>query len=262
MVGGAAQKSSYTVREGDEVDFTPGDLPTLRAFPEDLPVQVLYADADVVAVNKPAGIVVHAGAGNHSGTLVNALLHHFESLSNVSGEERPGIVHRLDRDTSGVLLVARTDSAHRSLAAQFAAREVEKIYLALVEGVMGPSQGRVTASIARDPMRRIRMTAALGHGRSAVTYYQARERLPKHTYLEVKIGTGRTHQIRVHMASLGHPVAGDTLYGARKSTFDRFFLHAHKIVFTSPSTGERISLESPLPPELEQWLSLARQVET
>ncbi len=258
LVNGRAQRSSHVLRTGDAVVFSPGALPVLHAFAEDLPIEVLYQDDDVIAVNKPAGMVVHAGSGNHSGTLVNAVLHHFGTLSNVSGEDRPGIVHRIDRETSGVILVARTDFAHRSIAGQFAAREVEKVYLALVQGVAGPSQGKIELPIARDPVRRIRMTTSTGQGRSAVTWWRVIERLPHHTLVEVRIGTGRTHQIRVHMSSAGHPVAGDILYGAKAAGHGRFFLHAHRLVFTSPSGGQRITIESPLAPELVEWLRLLR----
>jgi 23S rRNA pseudouridine1911/1915/1917 synthase len=199
-------------------------------------------------------MVVHTGAGQHSGTLVNALLHRFGKLSTAGGDLRPGIVHRLDRFTSGVILVARNDTAHRNLAGQFASREVEKIYLALVHGRVKNDQGSITTPIARDPIRRIRMTARLATGRKASTSYQVLKRFDKFTFLEVKIGTGRTHQIRVHLASIGHPVVGDKLYGAPASTLGRYFLHARQITFTSPSTGERIALSAPLPPDLEDYL--------
>jgi len=255
-VDGAPAKVSHTLRGGESIEVHPVEPPPLRAEPEDLPVKVLYEDASVLAIDKPAGLVVHAGAGNHSGTLVNRLVHRFQSLSNVGGELRPGIVHRLDKETSGVLLVARTDAAHRALAAQFADRSVEKTYLALVQGRMNADSGRVTKPIARDPRHRTRMTAKLESGRAALTDYKVKERFPKFTYLEVRIGTGRTHQIRVHLASLGHPVAGDRLYGAAPA--DRMFLHARRIGFTSPATGDRVMVESPLPPELAQWLDALR----
>ena len=207
----------------------------------------------MIAINKPAGLVVHAGAGARSGTLVNRLVHHFSALSQVGGDLRPGIVHRLDKGTSGVLLVARNDAAHRALAAQFAGRTVEKTYLALVHGKVRDEQGRVTTPIARDPVRRIRMTTKLGTGRSALTEYRVLQRFEKFTYLEVRIGTGRTHQIRVHLASIGHPVAGDRLYGAPPA--ERIFLHAWRIVFTSPATDQRVTVEAPLPAELTEWLA-------
>jgi 23S rRNA pseudouridine1911/1915/1917 synthase len=254
LVNGLVQKPSYAIRGGEQIEVEPANLPPLRAFAEDIPIDILHVDQDLIAVNKPAGLVVHAGAGQHSGTLVNALLHQFKTLSSVGGDERPGIVHRIDKDTSGVLLVARTDAAHRSLAEQFASRKVEKTYLALVQGRLAKAEGKISTPITRDPVRRIRMTARLGQGRASLTTYKTLEQFDRFTYLEVKIGTGRTHQIRVHMASLGHPVAGDTLYGAAAAEYGRFFLHAWRIRFLSPSTGEPISLEAPLPPVLEEWL--------
>lgn len=199
-------------------------------------------------------MVVHAGAGRHSGTLVNALLHRFEKLSGVGGDLRPGIVHRLDRLTSGVILVAKTDAAHRHLAAQFSNRNVEKIYLALVHGRMKTDAGQINKPISRDPIRRVRMTAKSAAGRQAITQYKVLRHFKGYSYLEVKIGTGRTHQIRVHLASIGHPVAGDKLYGAPPATLPRFFLHAHRISFTSPSSGERITITAPLAPELQEFL--------
>jgi 23S rRNA pseudouridine1911/1915/1917 synthase len=200
-------------------------------------------------------MVVHAGAGVHAGTVVNALLHRFNLLSTIGGDLRPGIVHRLDRFTTGVLLVAKTDAAHRDLAGQFQSRTVEKIYLTLVEGTLTGS-GRIQKPIARDPRNRARMTARLttpGTGRSALTDWRAIENHSGFTLLEIRIGTGRTHQIRAHMAALGHPVAGDRLYGARASPWNRYFLHAHRLGFRSPAAGERVIVESPLPPDLVEW---------
>ena len=252
--GEAARKSSLKLRGGERIEVEPAELKPLRAYAEEIPLDVLYEDDDVVAVNKPAGLVVHAGAGRSSGTLVNALLHRFGGLSGVGGDLRPGIVHRLDKGTSGVLLVARTDTAHRKLASQFAARTVEKTYLALVEGSLRGEQGVIDAPIARDPVRRTRMTARLQSGRSAHTEYKVVQRLRGFALLEVRIGTGRTHQIRVHLASIGHPVAGDTTYGARaQPALGRPWLHAQRIRFDSPSRGERITVEAPLPPELGEW---------
>jgi 23S rRNA pseudouridine1911/1915/1917 synthase len=253
LVDGAGNKSSFLLRGGERVEVSPADPVPLQAAPEDLPLEILYQDASVIAINKPAGLVVHAGAGASSGTLVNRLVHHFSALSQVGGDLRPGIVHRLDKGTSGVLLVARNDAAHSALADQFAGRTVEKTYLALVHGQVRHEQGRVTAPIARDPVRRIRMTAKLGTGRSALTEYRVVQRLEKFTYLEVRIGTGRTHQIRVHLASLGHPVAGDKVYGALEA--ERMFLHAWRIAFVSPATAQRVTVEAPLPRELADWLA-------
>jgi 23S rRNA pseudouridine1911/1915/1917 synthase len=252
LLNGAVTKASAVLRGGEAIEVSPADLPPLKAEPEDLPVEILYEDAAVIAIYKPAGLVVHAGAGAHSGTLVNRLVHHFHALSKTGGELRPGIVHRLDRGTSGVLLVARTDASHRALAAQFAGRTVEKTYLALVEGRIAADSGQVTTPIARDPVRRTRMSARLGRGREAITGFRVLRRFERFTYLEVRIGTGRTHQIRAHLASIGHPVAGDRLYGAKAG--ERFFLHAWRIGFVSPATGERVQVEAPLDTVLVRWL--------
>jgi 23S rRNA pseudouridine1911/1915/1917 synthase len=256
LVDGVPQTPSYALRGGEALVVRPAAPPPLRAEPEDAPIRILYEDAAVIAVDKPAGLVVHAGAGNLSGTLVNRLVHHFSSLSSLGGDERPGIVHRLDRGTSGVLLVARNDAAHQSLARQFSSRTVEKIYLALVHGRVKTDRGRIEAPIARDPVRRTRMTSRLQSGRFALTEYEVLGRYGKFTWLRVRIGTGRTHQIRVHLASIGHPVAGDSLYGAPKDpSHDRYFLHAHRISFETPAGGARVTVESPLPPELAGWLA-------
>ena len=259
-VAGLPSRASHTVRAGETIEVEPADPPALRATPETIPLSILYEDDNLVAIDKPAGMVVHAGAGVHTGTLVNALLGRFEALSGVAGELRPGIVHRLDRFTTGVLLVAKNDHAHRNLAAQFADRQVEKVYFALVHGHVKADSGRIDRPIARDPVRRARMTARLAEGRAAWSEYRVLRRFRGFTLLEGKIGTGRTHQIRVHLSSIGHPVAGDTLYGAPSTVEDmpplgRYFLHSHRIRFRLPSTGEEISIESPLPPELESWIA-------
>lgn len=258
-------RASYLLRGLETIAVAPADLPPLKAEAEELPLKVLYEDTDVVVIDKPAGLVVHAGAGHPTGTLVNALLHHFGTLATFGRDDlRPGIVHRLDRDTSGVLVAARTDKAHQALAAQFHDRSVEKIYLALVHGHLRPPQGRITLPIARDPVRRTRMTTKLASGRSALTEYRVLEEFDRFSFLEIRLGTGRTHQIRVHLASLGQPVVGDRLYGAPASIpgtplEGRFFLHAHRLAFTSPSTGERITIESPLAPELAAHLERIRE---
>jgi 23S rRNA pseudouridine1911/1915/1917 synthase len=264
LVNHAPARASQTLRAGDTVDVEPADLPPLKATPEDIPLHVLYEDAAVIAIDKPAGMVVHAGAGIHSGTLVNALLHRFDALSQLGGDLRPGIVHRLDRFTSGVLLVAKNDAAHQDLAAQFSSREVEKIYLALVQGAVKNEAGRIERPISRDPVRRIRMTARLSEGRAAWSAYRVLRRYPKFTFLEVRIGTGRTHQIRVHLSSIGHPVVGDTLYGAQPQPAlgGRFFLHAHRITFRSPATAEKVVVESPLPPDLVHFGDSLQDLET
>ena len=263
LIDAAARRPSHTLRGGETIAVTPAALPPLKAEAEAIPLEILHEDGAVVAVNKPAGMVVHAGSGRHKGTLVNALIYRFAALSSLGGELRPGIVHRLDKDTSGVILVAKNDAAHRNLARQFASREVEKVYLALVHGVVKQDAGRITKPIARDPVRRIRMTARLEHGRAAVSEYRVLLRFRKFTYLEVRIGTGRTHQIRAHLAAIGHPIFGDKLYGAPGQVeglpqTDRFFLHAHRIRFTNPETGKPVSVEAPLPAELDAILKSER----
>ncbi len=257
---GAAVKSAYLLQGNETIEVEPEALPPLKAEPEALPLKILYEDNDVVAIDKPAGMIVHAGAGCRTGTVVNALLHRFKTLSTLGGDMRPGIVHRLDRFTSGVLLAARHDLAHRRMAAQFASRSTEKTYIALVHGSLSKDQGRIDKPIARDPLKRVRMTARLERGRPALTEYRVLRRFEQgFTLVEVRIHTGRTHQIRVHFASLGHPVVGDRLYGApakvkNRPPLNRYFLHAHRIRFEHPMTGALLTIESPLPAELEQWI--------
>jgi len=251
--GRPVTKPSLLVKGGEQIEMEPAVPTPLKASPEDIPLHILYEDEDLAAIDKPAGMVVHAGAGVRSGTVVNALLHRFNQLSSVAGEIRPGIVHRLDRFTSGVLLVAKNDRAHRELARQFASREVRKVYLAMVNGTPVPASARIEKPIARDPNRRERMTSRLSTGRAAWSEYRILERFPTQSFLQVLIGTGRTHQIRVHLAGIGHPVIGDKLYGAPASTLNRYFLHSHQIEFRHPSTGQSLTITSSLPEDLEAW---------
>jgi 23S rRNA pseudouridine1911/1915/1917 synthase len=240
----------------------------LRATPEALPLEIVHEDADLVVVNKPAGMVVHLGAGVKSGTLVNALLHHIGALSTAGGELRPGIVHRLDRMTSGLVVVAKNDFTHRSLAAQFKGREVRKTYLLLVHGRVAKDAGEISKPVGRDPVRRVRMKVGGIRPREALTRYRVKRRFAHFTLLEAEPHTGRTHQIRVHFSSLGHPVVGDTLYGApakfrlgtqERCTLPRTFLHAGALEFRHPRSGEPISLRAPLPEELESFLQLVAE---
>jgi 23S rRNA pseudouridine1911/1915/1917 synthase len=260
-VEGQPTKASRRLRGGETIVIhEPAPAPA-GAFPEAIPLAILYEDEDLVAINKPAGLVVHVGAGRGSGTLVNALLHRYGVLGAGGDAARPGIVHRLDRGTSGVMVAARTEEALRRLARQFAQRETEKRYLALVEGAPRAAEGEIDRSIARDPRRRTRMTARLQHGREAHTEWKVRERFAGYTLLEVLLGTGRTHQIRVHLAAEGHPIAGDTLYGARRQlALERPFLHAWRLCVLSPSTGRPLHFEAPLAPELEAFLEALRAV--
>jgi len=252
LVDGQTAKASHLLRGEEAIVVEPGQLPPLRATAEDIPLTVLYEDDSAIVIDKAAGMVVHAGAGIHDGTLVNALLHRFTTLSSLGGELRPGIVHRLDRFTTGVLLVAKHDAAHRDLAAQFAARQVQKNYVTLVEGRL-EGKGRIDKPITRDPRNRARMTARLAFGRPSLTSWESAELFADFTFLKIDLGTGRTHQIRAHMASISHPVAGDKLYGAEPSPWNRYFLHAHRLAFRSPATGGQVVVESPLPPDLAAW---------
>jgi 23S rRNA pseudouridine1911/1915/1917 synthase len=255
LVDSAVQRASYVIRGTEEIDATPVASLPLRATAENIPLKVLYEDDDLVAIDKPAGMVVHAGAGVYAGTVVNALLHRFQNLSTVGGELRPGIVHRLDRFTSGVLLVAKNDAAHQNLSAQFSSRQVRKVYLTMVHGPIAAQKLKIDKPIARDPNRRERMTTRLDEGRAAWSEFNVLRRYPRFTYLEVLIGTGRTHQIRVHLSSIGHPVVGDRLYGAPASELGRYFLHAHRIEFAQPTTSQPVVVVADLAPELSTWMA-------
>ncbi len=256
-------KAGGEVAPGDCVSIRAGRH-ELRAVPEDLPLQIVYEDDDLLVVNKPAGMAVHVGAGVKSGTLVNALLHHVGKLSAAGGELRPGIVHRLDRMTSGLVVVAKNDCAHRELSAQFKAREVQKAYLALVHGRLTHDRGEIMRSVGRDPRRRIRMRPDGIGAREACTRYRVLRRFRHFTLLEAEPQTGRTHQIRVHLSSIGHPVVGDTLYGAparlriaakEEKTLERNFLHAAALRFRHPRTHQELSFRTALASELEDFLS-------
>lgn len=265
-VNGAAGKRSYRVENGDAIAIEIPAALTSAAQPESIPLEILYQDEDLAVVNKPAGMIVHPGAGAKSGTIVNALLHEFGSrgeLSSVGGELRPGIVHRLDRETSGALLIARNDRAHRGLVEQFSSHSIQKAYLALVHGKLSENAGRIELPVARDLHRRIRMTTRRREGRAARTDWRVRLRLPGYTLVEADLHTGRTHQIRVHFSALGHPVVGDTLYGAPRqpkvastsmAPLGRNFLHAARIKFVHPTTGREVDVRAPLPAELAEYL--------
>jgi len=276
LVNDTAAKASLKLRGGERISvLDAAQRAPLKAVAEEIRLDIVYEDDDLAVINKPAGMMVHAGAGatdeaRHRGTPVNALLHHLGSLSGVGGALRPGIVHRLDKETSGLIVVAKNDEAHRKLSAQFAAREVKKKYVALVHGWVKKDSGTLAQSISRDRVRRTRMTTRLEGGRAAVTHYRVLRRLDtkfgKFTLLDVKIDTGRTHQIRVHVAALGHPVVGDTMYGAPRQArgqsaaiaLKRNFLHAAELEFRHPRTGEAIALKNELPEELREFL---REVE-
>ena len=289
LLDGKIPKASLKLRGEEQISVTgEADPRPLRAEPEAITLDIVYEDDDLAVVNKPAGMMVHAGSGStddarNRGTLVNALLHHFQQLSQHGGALRPGIVHRLDKQTSGLLLVAKHDKAHAKLADMFARRQVQKTYIALVHGAVAAESGTVNAAISRDTVRRTRMTTRRDDGRNAISHYKALRRIEstfgRFTLVSVRIETGRTHQIRVHMASLGHPVVGDTLYGApaeirlapatgsaqtprRRVTaipeptlkLPRNFLHAAELALAHPITGRPLAFSAPLPPELSAFL--------
>ena len=287
QVDGKPAKASLKLRGTERIAILGRAEPEpLRAVAEDIPLDIVYEDDDLAVINKPAGMMVHAGAGatedaRNRGTLVNALLHHFRSLSTTSGDLRPGIVHRLDKETSGLIIVAKNDAAHLRLGEMFSSREVRKTYLALVHGGVAQDTGTVNAPISRDAVRRTRMTTRRAEGaRTAISHYRVIQRVQsrfgKFTLVAVRIETGRTHQIRVHLSSLGHPVVGDTLYGAparivpalaatarqirsgsaseERLSLDRNFLHAAQLEFAHPTTGKPLTLAAPLPVELTDFL--------
>jgi 23S rRNA pseudouridine1911/1915/1917 synthase len=263
-IGQRLARRAQRVMPGDVIDIEILPRPALRAAPEEIPLDVLYEDEDVIVVNKPAGMVVHGGAGAARGTLVNALLYHFGTLSSLGGNLRPGIVHRLDRGTSGAMVVARNDVAHRVLAEQFRSRAVSKTYVALLHGRMARDAGTIERPISRDPQRRTRMTARLGRGRVSQTDWRVLLRLRNFTLIEARPRTGRTHQIRAHFAASGHPLAGDTLYGAPLQVraggaslrpLGRVFLHAACLSFAHPRTGAAIEVRAPLDPGLREYLN-------
>jgi 23S rRNA pseudouridine1911/1915/1917 synthase len=268
-VDGVVRKSSFPLRAGTEVAVELFETPKTTITPEPLPLVVLYEDSDLLAVDKPPGLVVHPAPGWRSGTLVNALAHRLGTLADVGAPERPGIVHRLDRDTSGVILVAKTAAAHRHLARQFRDRHVDKRYLAVVRGVVSAASGVVDRPIGRHPHERKRMSVHSRRGRPAVTRWTVLERFHGATLLRVHPETGRTHQIRVHLAAIGHPVVGDPVYGVRRrggaaagplATFPRQALHAEEIRFRLPTGGTPIAIKSPLPPDLDQLVAALRQL--
>jgi 23S rRNA pseudouridine1911/1915/1917 synthase len=259
-----ARKGGEEVQAGDVISVR-GEREELAATPEALPLSVAYEDEDLLVVNKPAGMAVHVGAGMKSGTLVNALLHHVKTLSAAGGTGRPGIVHRLDKMTSGLVVVAKNDATHRQLAQQFKSRAVRKTYVLLVHGQVSGAQGKISKPVGRDPVRRTRMKVGGLRPREAVTRYEVIRRFPGFTLLEAHPETGRTHQLRVHFAALGHPIVGDTTYGApgklhvggrEVATLSRTFLHAGSLEFQHPRRRGNVSFSAPLPRELTDFLAL------
>jgi 23S rRNA pseudouridine1911/1915/1917 synthase len=247
-LNGNPTRTSDTLRSGDRIELVEPPIEKTENQPEPIPLDVLFEDEDLLVINKPAGLVVHPGAGHRGRTLVNALLHHCPTLSGIGGKERPGIVHRLDKETSGCLVVAKNDQAHRALAMQFAERIVEKVYLTLVAGRLRKSSGVIEATIGRHPVHRERMTVAPPRGRAAKTEYRVIRSGDTASLIECRLHSGRTHQIRVHLHHLGHPVLGDKTYAPRLATnFPRQMLHAWKLGFRHPRTAEWKDFEAPLP---------------
>lgn len=261
FVNGNPVKAGYVLKAGEEVCLEiPAPMP-IAATPEDIPIDVVYEDEDIAVVNKPRGMTVHAGAGIASGTLVNALLYRLHSLSGINGALRPGIVHRIDKDTTGLLVVAKNDAAHLSLARQIEEKSAHREYCALLEGVMKEDRGRVETLIGRDPKDRLKMAVVRTGGRRAVTDFVVTERFSAFTLTQFILQTGRTHQIRVHAKYLGHPVVGDKTYGYKKQRFalEGQLLHAQKLTLTHPRTGEEMQFTAPLPEDFARVLHVLGQ---
>jgi 23S rRNA pseudouridine1911/1915/1917 synthase len=271
LVDGRTVKPTHHPRAGEEIQVHWPEARPAEAKPEDIPLDILHEDGDLVVVNKPPGLVVHPASGHEDHTLVNALLHHCAGqLSGIGGVARPGIVHRLDKETSGCLVVAKNDAAHLALAEQFAGRTMEKVYLAIVCGEVARERGEIRAAIARHPTHRKRMAVTDGTGREAWTSYRVRERLRGATLLEATLHTGRTHQLRVHFQHIGHPIVGDDTYSARQNkrleeltgcTAPRQMLHAWKLSLRQPGTGRKLSFEAPLPADFTKVLAALHQQE-
>ncbi|MDR2201181.1 MAG: RluA family pseudouridine synthase [Clostridiales bacterium] len=259
LLNGSAQKSGKTVKSGDVIEIAAPD-PVLSVEPEDVPIDILYEDGALAVINKARGVTVHPGGGARSGTLVNGLMYYLDNLSSINGQIRPGIVHRLDKDTSGVMVVAKTDAAHLSLSKQIERRSVKKIYVGLCEGVIKDDGGTVKTFIARSPKNR-KLMAVSSAGREAVTAFKVLERFTDFTFAEFDILTGRTHQIRVHAKHIGHPLVGDPAYGYKKQKFNvgGQLLHAKSLTFVHPVSGEAMTFTAPLPPDFTRVLDVLRK---
>lgn len=263
LVNGKKSKPGYNIKNGDILDISVPDPIDIQIVPENIPLDIIYEDNDVILINKPKGMVVHPAPGHYSGTLVNGLMYHFgDSLSGINGEIRPGIVHRIDMDTTGVLVVCKNDAAHRILSEQLHEHSITRKYYAIVHGNLTADDGTVDAPIGRSPKDRKKMAVNTRNGRRAVTHYHVIERFGgKYTYIECQLETGRTHQIRVHMASLGHPILGDEVYGPKKCPFklQGQTLHAGVLGFIHPSTGEYVEFTAELPGYFEKLISIFRE---
>ena len=261
VVNGKNVKTGYKIKTGDKIDVVVPEPRILDVKAENIALDILYEDHDIIVINKPRGMVVHPAAGNYSGTLVNALLEHCkESLSDINGVIRPGIVHRIDKDTSGVLVVAKNNSAHSQLSERLKEHDIQRVYIAVAEGVIREESGKIDAPIGRHPVERKKMAVNVKNGRRAVTYFKVLERFQSATLLEVKLETGRTHQIRVHMSYIGYPLVGDPVYGRKKQRYDLNgqALHAKLLGFVHPSTGEYMEFEAELPEDFKALLEKLR----
>ena len=257
------QKASYMLKNGDEVVFETDDPLECNVEPQNIPLDILYEDSDVIVINKPKNMVVHPAPGHMSDTMVNALLFHCKgSLSGINGVLRPGIVHRIDKDTTGSVIVCKNDASHRSIAEQLKEHSINRRYRAIVHGNLKQDEGTIESLIGRDPKDRKKMSARVSDGKKAVTHYKVLERFKDYTYIECVLETGRTHQIRVHMAYIGHPILGDTVYSGNKNPFkiDSQCLHAYILGFISPSSGEYIETTAPLPLYFEELLEKLRTI--
>jgi len=261
LLNGRAAKAGAKLKEGDSVEIGIPEAAETEILAQDIPLHIVYQDKDIAVINKPQGMVTHPAAGNYEGTLVNALMYHMEDLSGINGELRPGIVHRLDKDTSGLIVVAKNDAAHQELSRQLQAREIKKTYIALVHGNVKQDEGSVNAAIGRDRRDRKKMAVTMD-GKPAVSHYKVLKRYGAYTLLEVAIPTGRTHQIRVHMKHIGHPVAGDSVYTRQKNALGAAgqLLHAQKLAFRHPATGEEMAFEAPLPVHFQNALDKLEEV--
>ena len=262
LVNGTPQKASYRLKTDDEIVFSIPEAAQPDITPEDIPLSILYEDDDLLVIDKPKNMVVHPAPGHYSGTIVNAVMYHCQNdLSGIGGVMRPGIVHRIDKDTTGSIIICKNDKAHLSIAAQLKEHSITRKYRAIVCGVIRDEEGSVDAPIGRDPQNRKRMAVNHKNGKSAVTHYRVLQRFKNYTYIECQLETGRTHQIRVHMTSIGHPLLGDTLYGTGRSPFhlEGQTLHAMVIGFQHPSTGEHVEVTAPLPDYFEHLLKVLPQ---
>ncbi|KEI99419.1 RluA family pseudouridine synthase [Clostridium botulinum] len=259
LVNNKKKKRNYKLKVGDNIEVNIPEPKLLQIEPEDIKLDIIYEDKDVIVVNKPQEMVVHPAPGVYSGTLVNALLHHCKDLSGINGVARPGIVHRIDKDTSGILVVAKNDISHNNLAAQFKEHSISRVYMALVEGIIKDEQGTIEAPIGRHPVDRIKM-AVVKDGRHAVTHYKVIERFKNHTLVECRLETGRTHQIRVHMSHIMHPLVGDPVYGYKKQRFNLKgqMLHAKLLGFIHPTTRQYVEFESELPEYFKKIIKILK----